>query len=330
MSLTLVSLRDVFPEIFPDTSTAVDNEAIRRMIAIDDSYNQGIYRYHDSITGSEINSLYKNNGTSYVLYAHSTGTGGVDRWTEISDLSTDFATKSSELYLRIEDGPNKDKYIRIYDLISLDAEAIRGNGGLAYATLGAKIAAVTFAMSCMKMKTMQLHMEDLQRYNEEMRLMNGVMRKLVEMKDRLSMKDLRNVGSQDFLRDRYTESPSWEVLQFMGKRHLLSQDLLKGKYQTFGEKSRADAAWPIYLRAVSADNTTLYQQAAGLIDLAGDDVQFWADALRIYNDKVGNQQSAGSNEMETQLKMAQQDITVATDFLRNTKKNLDQILPNIR
>jgi hypothetical protein len=312
MSLSLLTLQGIFPEIFPNADVAFTADTIRKMIAVDDICNQDAYKFSDSLNG---NTFEKNSQGAFVLYAHSTGVGGIDRWKEIDGAAAKIPD-SKEIYLKIVDGNNKGSYISIYDLVTLDASKISNKNSLTYGNIGSKVAAVTYALSCMKMKQVLLQIGNLNSLNLELEIINKIMGELAQMKDRLSQTDVKNRATELYY--YATESPSEAILRFFGERHLLDKSQLLGK-----DNSISDTYYNYYL----GEN---YSSARWGIDLTGNHVQFWMDTARIYYEQISNQQSKLSNEMEAQMKMAQQDVSIATNFLKSIGKMFFGITGNVR
>jgi hypothetical protein len=217
MNVFSIKLADVFPEAFFG-KTYIDNTAICRMISIADNYNQGVYKFDSTITGSNLSSTYEQSANGYKLYVRSTGTSNKDRWICI-DSSQDEIPNSTEVFLKTTSGA----YVSIYDLVKMDTTKIFGEkAGKEYASLPARVAAVTYAISCVQMKRMEIHVADLARISEEMHITGRLINEINKVKNKITTWDLGVTETGQ----KYKATLPTSVMAFLLSRKIIDEEML--------------------------------------------------------------------------------------------------------
>ncbi|MDR0679052.1 MAG: hypothetical protein LBF24_02270, partial [Puniceicoccales bacterium] len=229
----VLSLRDVFPEIFSENSH-ICNRTLRQLIRVQDNYNgPDVYVFDSTLLGEGCSPVYEQNSslTDYVLYNRTVGSGD---YIPVDSINVKYFD-SSELYLRkISSTPSDRDYVSIYSLIGLDVSQIlpKESAGLSpYLQLAFRVAAVTYAMSCIQMRMIEVYMRDISRFNAEIASINQAFGTLSKIKQHLCTYDSQqpdNTDDQVSVNILNTASIPTKIFSFFARRNLLDDSLLAG------------------------------------------------------------------------------------------------------
>jgi hypothetical protein len=182
------------------------------MIALDDTFNDGIYSFHGTFTKDKAAEHYQNTDGAFHLYSHRIDEDGENIFDEISGPDA-VLTSSSELYL-LKKAPSAtppvaSDYVSIYDLVRLDLVKV---GELPDNAM--RLAAIAYSLACREKKMLTLHMGDLEAMSLEQAHMTRMMSMLDEMYN-----NLRTMDGQAPNTYKVTIQP--EILSFFYTRNLL-------------------------------------------------------------------------------------------------------------
>ncbi|MDR2029879.1 MAG: hypothetical protein LBP65_00180 [Puniceicoccales bacterium] len=301
-----VTLAKVFPDIFPNASTATKftNASIRQMIDLAgyNSMDGACYTFDSSIASDTINSRYESANDGYVLYYKGGSLAeGTQCWAPFTS-PTEAIVDASEVYLHIK---TSDRYICIYDLISLDINKLLQTTTAFYVA-----AAIGYAMSCVQLKQMDLNVENLVQLNDELERVNKVMAVLTAVRDDLASRDvivndIKNLNTKQMDTVSVTLAEGTvTVVDFLYNRHLLDKELMGGK-------SKSEFA---------GDNSKLNANK----------ISFWIDSLRIYYEQCNGLVSMVSSNMQANSNTSSQASTFANSALQSRGRTLTTVVGNIR
>ncbi|MDR0340475.1 MAG: hypothetical protein LBH53_02870, partial [Puniceicoccales bacterium] len=229
----ILSLREVFPEIF-DEKSHICNVTLRQLISVQDSYNgSGAYVFDDTLLGDGCSATYERSAdlADYVLYNR---TSGSSAFIPVDSINAKYFD-SGELYLKkISSVPSDGDYVSIYGLVKLDESQIfsRDSTGLSpYLQLAFRVAAVTYAIGCIQMRMIVIYMRDIARLNAEAEAVNQAFGTLSKIKQQLCAFDSQ-IYTDDSERAAVdvlnTASISAKIFSFFARRDLLDESLLAG------------------------------------------------------------------------------------------------------
>jgi hypothetical protein len=297
MSLSLISLINVFPDVFPSEEAVINNDAIKQMITVNNTLTDA-YCFDETLSEGALSDSYEKapGGGGYVLYVRSDnmGTAAGDAWTPVT-VAGDKLPNSKDLYLHIvKDG--KNQFVCIYDLVKLDSDKLQAR----YGNPGQWIAAVIYSLSCMSTKNLLIHIADIEQLNDECAEINKMMAKLNVVKDDLSYKDQKT-------RERL--GSDFEPINSLGKINLGTE--VPNCEEFFSSRNISIAT-------------------VGLSNINGTQVAFITDALRIYSDEVSNLINKMSSKMQRALSDAQKNVGLASNLLQAYGKMVRGVQVNVR
>ncbi|MDR2029878.1 MAG: hypothetical protein LBP65_00175 [Puniceicoccales bacterium] len=212
MTLEIISLRQVFPDIFRSRN-AVDYGAILSMIAVEDTLGGEIYSYDTTIaTESIAKSTYENSGGAFTLYIRTSDKDGNVSYVAIDNPDT-LVASTTELFLK-KTSSSPVEFVSIYGLIHIDFKKVSNNQKI-FQDTAIRIAALIYSISCLERRMFMLHIEDLNASVAEQKLMNRVMAQLQQLEN-----DLISLDGQE--QNESTATILAEILAFFIQRDLVS------------------------------------------------------------------------------------------------------------
>ncbi|MDR0727513.1 MAG: hypothetical protein LBF26_01285 [Puniceicoccales bacterium] len=225
MPIKLLTLRQVFDRILTGKN-AIDYDALLSMIEIEDSFNDGIYTFHPTISTESVARDYyiADPRGNLILYSMSTDADGKAVFSPIGTLD-EFIPSSVDLYLRRNIDASEDddssEYVHIYELNKLDSSKFRNAVTQKYLPhyrdTASRVAGILYAMCCYQKKIMQLHINDIEAVNREQRELNRISSLISVIQNDLREKD---TGIDD-VAARHSSTIYADIVAFFIQRGLL-------------------------------------------------------------------------------------------------------------
>jgi hypothetical protein len=305
MSLSILSIKDVFPNVFTGTgaATSFTYETICKMLTVEDSFNsQASYKLNSSFESSGVaSSTYEKDGNAFTLYVKKQDEQGNDIFEQVTNPETLIPT-TTELYLKKK---LSNEYVRMYDLVVIDMDRISANvSDATKRDSGFCVAALIYAVSCLRNRMVLLCVNEMEMVSVEQEKLVNAMNALTRTVNDISAADR---GSDD---KNNTAIPDLDAVAFMAQRDLLMTTESVGVITKVGiETIRAYANNP------TSGNKSAAQTEVNKWNLTHDKTAAIRDALRVYVDRVGNDLAARSTTLNMHLQLAQQDIQTASSLL---------------
>lgn len=230
MSLSILSLRDVFPEKFLGLNS-ITNDAIAAMLQINDTYNTGNYIISDADSlVAALRDDYEKNGDNYRIFQRTTDSSGNSYWTEVTNPDQLLAT-SVDLYflksgiLKSDTNPggkelneiSEENFVQIYSVNKLNQEKLIDTS--CYADTAQRLAAVLYSLCAYNKKIMELQIGDIEAVNNEQIEVNRITTLLTTIQNNLTTLD--QTISDDTATEHFTATVMPDILAFFVQRGLI-------------------------------------------------------------------------------------------------------------
>lgn len=225
MSLSILSLRDVFPEKFSGLNS-ITNDAIAAMIQINDTYNSGNYIISDGNSlADELGETYIKQGDNYRIFQRTTDSSGNAYWTEVTNpdqlLATSvdlyFLKNNSETQGKDLSDISEDNFVQIYSVNTLDTNKLIDTSY--YADTAQRLAAVLYSLCAYNKKIMELQIGDIEAVNNEQIEVNRITALLTTIQNNLTTFD--QTVSSSTSENHYTATVMPDILAFFIQRGLI-------------------------------------------------------------------------------------------------------------